>query len=66
MWNDVLCESGDEISFQTAGAVLRATSYPDGIERALPLNRCDPVQEPNSLDQVLGLAPLRVLAGKRV
>jgi PhzF family phenazine biosynthesis protein len=66
LWNQLHRESGDEISFQTAGGLLKARRYPDGIEIALPLNKCDAVEKPDWLDQVLGVSPLRVLAGKRL
>lgn len=66
LWNDLRCESGAEISFQTAGGLLQARRYPDGIEIALPLNQCAPAPKPDWLDQVLGLSPQRVFAGHRM
>jgi PhzF family phenazine biosynthesis protein len=66
LWNELRGESGDEISFQTAGGGLKAHRYPDGIEISLPLNKCAPVAKPDWLDQAIGLAPLRVLAGNRM
>lgn len=66
LWNDLCRESGDEISFQTAGGLLKARRHPDGIEIALPLNKCDPVEKPDWLDQALGLSPVKILAGKRM
>jgi PhzF family phenazine biosynthesis protein len=66
LWNDLQHESGNEISFQTAGGILKARRFPDGIEISLPLNQCAAAPQPDWLDQVLGIAPLRVLAGNRM
>jgi PhzF family phenazine biosynthesis protein len=66
LWNDLQRESSDEISFQTAGGVLKARRYPDGIEISLPLNKCATAAKPDWLERVLGLTPLQVLAGSRM
>jgi predicted PhzF superfamily epimerase YddE/YHI9 len=65
IWDEARLTDEAVITFQTAGGPLSACRTPDGIEIGLPINRCSEISLPEYFFEAFGVAPVRVLAGRR-